>query len=199
MLAKQERFVDEYLVDLNATQAAIRAGYSARGVEVTSWKLLRNAKVQAAIAQRRLALQEEVQVRQVDVIKEYLCLALSDMRKAAQWGPDGVELVDSTLLDDQTARAVQEVTSTKRSKTFMDAEGNTHTTVEVNTKVKLYNKQAALRDLAEHLNLFGQGKGVLDETFLLGFVEVVKQHASDGETRQAIIGYLRHYLGAAAA
>lgn len=49
MTPKQERFVQEYMVDLNATQAAIRAGYSSKGAEVQGAKLLRNAKVQTAI------------------------------------------------------------------------------------------------------------------------------------------------------
>ena len=47
--AKQQRFVEEYILDLNATQAAIRAGYSPKTAEVTGCKLLRNAKVAAAI------------------------------------------------------------------------------------------------------------------------------------------------------
>jgi phage terminase small subunit len=46
---KQQRFVEEYLIDLNATQAAIRAGYSAKTAEVQASRLLRNVKVAAAI------------------------------------------------------------------------------------------------------------------------------------------------------
>jgi phage terminase small subunit len=48
--AKQAAFVREYLVDLNATQAAIRAGYSARTAKVQGSRLLTNADVEAAIA-----------------------------------------------------------------------------------------------------------------------------------------------------
>jgi hypothetical protein len=44
---KQRRFVDEYLVDLNATQAAIRAGYSPRTAQEQSSRLLSNVMVQA--------------------------------------------------------------------------------------------------------------------------------------------------------
>jgi len=46
---KQQRFVEEYLIDLNATQAAIRAGYSVKGAEVQASKLLRIAKVEKAV------------------------------------------------------------------------------------------------------------------------------------------------------
>jgi len=47
---KQHRFVAEYLVDLNASQAALRAGYSARTAPQQGSRLLKNAQVQAAIA-----------------------------------------------------------------------------------------------------------------------------------------------------
>ncbi len=47
---KQQRFISEYLVDLNATQAAIRAGYAKKSADVEGSRLLVNAKVSAAIA-----------------------------------------------------------------------------------------------------------------------------------------------------
>lgn len=50
LTARQERFVDEYLVDLNGTQAAIRAGYSVKAAHVTGSRLLTNDKVAAAIS-----------------------------------------------------------------------------------------------------------------------------------------------------
>jgi phage terminase small subunit len=48
---KQELFVQEYLVDLNATQAAIRAGYSAKTAEQQASRLLSNVKISALVAQ----------------------------------------------------------------------------------------------------------------------------------------------------
>ncbi len=50
LTARQERFVDEYLVDLNATQATIRAGYSAKTAHSCGPRLLENAGVAAAIS-----------------------------------------------------------------------------------------------------------------------------------------------------
>ena len=47
---KQHRFVTEYLVDLNASQAALRAGYSPRTAPQQGSRLLKNVEVQAAIA-----------------------------------------------------------------------------------------------------------------------------------------------------
>lgn len=50
MNARQSAFVNEYLIDLNATQAAIRAGYSAKTAYSQGERLLRNAEVAAAVA-----------------------------------------------------------------------------------------------------------------------------------------------------
>lgn len=50
---KQARFVDEYLVDLNATQAAIRAGYSARTAYAQGQRLLKHVEVQKAVAEQK--------------------------------------------------------------------------------------------------------------------------------------------------
>lgn len=59
---KQKRFADEYLIDLNAKQAAIRSGYSAKTAEVQGSRLLSNAKVQAYIAQKQKIIQETTNV-----------------------------------------------------------------------------------------------------------------------------------------
>lgn len=67
---KQQRFVDEYLVDLNATQAAIRAGYSAKTADQQGSRLLANVKVAAAIREARADLQARTQVTQEWVIEK---------------------------------------------------------------------------------------------------------------------------------
>lgn len=69
---KQRRFVDEYLVDCNATQAAIRAGYSEKTAEQGAAQLLRNIKVLNAIQERQAQLQEEVQIEQREVLQRWI-------------------------------------------------------------------------------------------------------------------------------
>ncbi|KAA0970824.1 terminase small subunit [Aureimonas fodinaquatilis] len=53
LTARQQRFVEEYLIDLNATQAAIRAGYSAKNADVTGPRMLGNVGIAAEIAERK--------------------------------------------------------------------------------------------------------------------------------------------------
>jgi phage terminase small subunit len=50
---RQQRFVDEYLIDLNGTQAAIRTGYAERSAFVQASRLLSDAKIQAAVAEKK--------------------------------------------------------------------------------------------------------------------------------------------------
>ena len=77
LTARQMRFVDEYLKDLNATQAAIRAGYKATtAVAANAARLLKNDKVQEAIEARKQTRVERVELEQDWVVNE--------LRKVAQ-------------------------------------------------------------------------------------------------------------------
>nr|DAK89753.1 MAG TPA: Terminase small subunit [Caudoviricetes sp.] len=75
---KQKRFCEEYLIDLNATQAAIRAGYSPKTAEQTASRLLRNVKLQEYIAERQKELSRSTQITQERVIKELALIAFSN-------------------------------------------------------------------------------------------------------------------------
>ncbi|MBN9093893.1 MAG: terminase small subunit [Pandoraea pnomenusa] len=69
---KQEQFAREYLVDLNATQAAIRAGYSPRTANEQGSRLLANVSVQRAVAELKQQRQERTQVDTDYVVKRLL-------------------------------------------------------------------------------------------------------------------------------
>ncbi|MBD9303573.1 MAG: terminase small subunit [Lachnospira sp.] len=75
---KQKRFCEEYLIELNATQAAIRAGYSPKTAEQTASRLLRNVKVQEYIAKRQKELSRSTEITQERVIKELALIAFSN-------------------------------------------------------------------------------------------------------------------------
>lgn len=72
---RQLRFVDEYLIDLNATQAAIRAGYKASTADVNGPRLLGNAGVAAAIQAGKARRARRTEVSQDDVIRELKAVA----------------------------------------------------------------------------------------------------------------------------
>lgn len=75
---KQERFVAEYLVDLNATQAAIRAGYSAKTAKAQGSRMLTNVDVASAIAAGQRARGERIEATADDVLREITRLAMFD-------------------------------------------------------------------------------------------------------------------------
>lgn len=81
---KQQRFVDEYLVDLNATQAAIRAGYSADTAGAIGFENLKKPEIQLAIAEARRIQRERTQVSADRVVIEAWNIMTADPRELVQ-------------------------------------------------------------------------------------------------------------------
>ena len=79
MNARQQRFVTEYLVDLNATQAAIRAGYSPKTAQQQGSRLLTNVVVKQAIAAQHARQLKAVEVRIEDVLRDVMAIAHTDL------------------------------------------------------------------------------------------------------------------------
>lgn len=138
---KQKRFVAEYLVDLNATAAAKRAGYSEKTACEQAARLLANVKVQTAVQEAEQARQERTEITQDMVLREMSKLAFFDIRK--MFDKNGKPL-DISALDADTAAAlvgldVQDVT---------DNDGNYIGFVK---KYKMADKIRALELLGKHL------------------------------------------------
>lgn len=125
---RQERFVQEYLIDLNATQAAIRAGYSAKTAEVQGPRLLGNVRVSSAIADATDARARRTQITQDRVLQELGRIAFFDIRRL--YNDDGT-LKSPHELDDDAAAVLSAIevteslvgddaklTSTKKAKVF---------------------------------------------------------------------------------
>lgn len=81
---KEREFVDQYLVDLNATQAAIRAKYSARTARQQASRLLSNVYIQQAIAEARKRQQERTQIEADRVVTEAWNIATADARELVE-------------------------------------------------------------------------------------------------------------------
>ena len=75
---KQRRFCDEYLIDLNATQAAIRAGYTENYANTNASKLLQNTTISQYIGERQKELSRKTEITQERVIKELALIAFSN-------------------------------------------------------------------------------------------------------------------------
>ena len=139
LTAKRQRVVEEYVVDLNATQAAIRAAFAASSAAVEGARLLRNAKVGAEISRLQAERSERTQISADRVLAELARIAFSDMRRFMKWGANGIELIESETLNDDDARCVAEVSRS--------ADGGS-------VKFKLHDKTAALERIGRHLGMF---------------------------------------------
>lgn len=141
---QQRRFVEEYLVDCNATLAAGRAGYSARSARQAGARLRALPHVRRAVEAAMAARSDRLGVSQDRVVLELARLAFADMRDFASWGDGGVRLRPSEELTEDQAACVSEIVETPGK----------------GVRVKLFGKQPALAALARHLGLReGSGKG----------------------------------------
>ena len=141
LTAKQERFVAEYLVDLNATQAAIRAGYSKRNADKIGSELLGKTRVAESIKEAQSRREKRTEITQDKVLREIALIAFLDARKVMSWGPRGVTFLDSDSLSEDVARCVVEASQT------VTPHGGT-------IRVKMADKLSALKLLGEHLGIF---------------------------------------------
>lgn len=149
---KQRRFVDEYLVDLNATQAAVRAEYSEKTARQQGQRLLTNVDIQAAIQEARVQQQERTQITADAVLREYAKIAFFDPRKLFQ---DNGQPKDITALDDDTAGALAGLDVLEE----YEGNGRDREFVGYTKKYKIADKLRALEALGKHLGLFDKDGG----------------------------------------
>ncbi len=149
---RQERFVLEYLIDLNATQAAIRAGYSPRSAEVEGSRLLRNAKVAEAVACAKAERSARLGLTADRVLQELAALGFARMPDYAEWGSDGqMKLRPSTELSEDEAAAIVQVVETEK---FIKSTGKGEMLMSRERSVKIHDKVAPLKLLGQHIGMF---------------------------------------------
>lgn len=143
LTAKQEMFCRQYLIDLNATQAAIRAEYSPKTAEATASRLLRNVKVQEFLKVARDDMQKRLELTADDVVRQLSKIAMRDIKDFVDWGKDGTftlkaaDEIDGTIVD-----AIQEDITD-----FGEYQ-------KINRSVKFPDRMKALELLGRHLGLW---------------------------------------------
>ncbi|ENW78213.1 hypothetical protein F909_03899 [Acinetobacter sp. ANC 3929] len=146
---KQQRFVNEYLVDRNATQAAIRAGYSAKTAYSIGEENLRKPEVKKAIEIGEAEITERTKITQDKVMKELEKIGFSNMLDYITITNGGDPVTDfSTLTRDQAA-AISEIVVEE----YTEGRGDDARNVK-RTKFKLSDKRSALVDMGKHLGMF---------------------------------------------
>ena len=138
---KQKRFCQEYIVDLNGTQAAIRASYSEKTAGQQAEQLLKKLEIQEYIQSLMGKRSQRTQVTADMVIRELARIAFADPRQVMDWSDSGISLKHSDDLSDDDAAIISEIS-------FKPGQFGTA------KKIKLVDKLSALDKLGRHLNLF---------------------------------------------
>jgi len=177
---KQRRFIEEYPKDMNAFQAAVRAGYTEVGCNGRGAILLRDPRIRAAVDARLAERRARHEVTMERVMQELAAIAFGDVREVMEWGPDGVTLRRSDELSPDAAALVCEVDIGRRG-----------------TKLKRTDKLKALELLGKCLGMFtervqaevsGPGGTPLrqDQRILVEFVDGKKEEAIEAEGEKVI-------------
>lgn len=96
MTPRQQRFVDEYLIDLNATQAAIRAGYSAKTANRIGPRLLSNVVVSDAVRAKQAKYAEKLEITAAGITAELQSIAVEARRLG---NAPGLSVARQSLMD----------------------------------------------------------------------------------------------------
>lgn len=159
--AKQALFVQEYLIDLNATQAAIRAGYSKRSAAAQGHALLKKPEIQEALKNAIESRASRTAVTQDRVLQEIGRLAFFDPRRLLDANGD---IKPPSEWDDDTAAAVASMeidVSARRGEDDDDDGGGDPT---VTKKVRVFDKNTALTNAMRHLGMFAKDALNLNHT-----------------------------------
>ena len=137
MTKKQKRFVEEYLIDLNATQAAIRAGYSPHTAKDIGCENLAKPNIAAAISQAMAERSRRTGINQDRVLQELARIGFAKITDVVdpETAKIRVDASDDDLACIQSIKIKPNEFGTER-------------------EVKLYDKKSALVDLGKHLGLF---------------------------------------------
>jgi phage terminase small subunit len=146
---QEQRFVNEYLIDLDVQRAAIAAGYSKTMATSKAYLWVSNGKnnkkphVYQAIVKRLNVINKGLEVTQERVLKEYARIGFLDTRKL--YDEEG-QLKSIHELDDDTAAAVAGIE--------IDEIKAGHAIKAKTKRVKLADKKGALDSMARHLSMF---------------------------------------------
>ena len=153
---KQQRFVDEYLIDLNGTQAAIRAGYSKNTAASQATRLLINANVATAVRKAMERREKRTEITKDRVLQELAKIAFFDIRRLYK---DDGSMKAPNELDDESASVLTALDVTEEFEGY----GEEREMVGYTKKAKLADKVSALTLAMRHLGMLEKGASLDDD------------------------------------
>lgn len=177
LTGKQQRFVAEYLIDLNATQAAIRAGYSQKTAYSIGQENLKKPEIQSAIQVEMEKRANRTEITQDRVLSEYAKIAFFDARKLFDENgrPKEIQSLDDNTVGALAGLDVQDI---------YELDGEEKIFVGYLKKYKIADKLRALEALGRHIGLFEPTSGPADtakeDDLSRSLRELGKELESDG-------------------
>ena len=141
MTKKQKKFVEEYLIDLNATQAAIRAGYSPDTAGSIGSENLKKHEIRVRIEKAMAERSKRTGINQDRIIEELAKIALLNPKNL-------INFEEATVKEEATEEDLAAISSI-RVKCFPTKDGE-----GIEREVKMYDKAKALELLGRHLGMF---------------------------------------------
>ena len=173
---KDEIFVREYLIDLNAKRAAVAAGFSETTARIKAHAWVKpdgtKPEVYKAILAKMNKRAEKAEITADRVIQELAKVSFASMRQFVRVDADGQPQIDLSDTPDDALDALSEVST----ETVLEGEGSgeervTHRVRK--TKIKLHDKLKALMALGEHVGAFKQGKEDTANAFANAFAQLL--------------------------
>lgn len=156
---KQRSFCDEYLIDLNATQAAIRAGYSEKTAYSIGQRLLKDVEVQNYISKRQKERSERTEITQDKVLKELAVIAFANTTDFArivekQTADENGKVIKYKTVD---LTLTSELSEEQQRALAVVKEG------KFGIEVKPHDKVRALELLGKHLGMWTDNVNVMGD------------------------------------
>ena len=148
---RQQRFVEEYLIDLNGTQAAIRAGYSPDSANAQSTKMLTKGNVSACVRKAIAERSKRTGITQDRVLRELARIGFVNV-------PDVVNALDATIKEDADADDTTAISSVKVKTTRTKDESEI-----TEREIKFHDKVKSLELIGKHLAMFTENLNIKEE------------------------------------
>ena len=168
---KQWVFAQEFIIDYNGKQAAIRSGYALKSAEVSASRLISSAKVQLAIAQAQHFKAKVAEITVERVLEEMRRLAFAQTTDMVTLKGGWVHIADTDSLSVEQKAAISQIKQAK----------------DGSVEVKFYDKQKALDSLAKAIGMFNEPVNQDPQGQLAPVLQVVFGNVNVNQTQERVI------------
>lgn len=178
---RQLQFCKEYIIDFNATRAAIRAGYSEKTARSQGQRLLTDVDIQRQIEKEKEQRQARAEITADKVLQQLWRMAFADIREMVEWDEE-----ETYETDEDTGEQIKVIRPSLRIKPMSDVDGTIITEIQQTKdgiKFKRADNQKALELLGKHLKLFVDKAEIsgADGEPLQVFFNIPRPQKEDGE------------------